>query len=102
VGGSYHNTTNAGAELARYERAARSQDEQVAELFRSYVSPFSPSEAHRMLRTRAPLTSIRRAITNLTRAGVLERTDEQAMGPYGRPEYRWKLARGEPQQGLLL
>lgn len=99
----YHNTTSSiGAERARYEAAATSQDERVAALFRKH-EPFglTPSQAHRALGTRAPITSIRRAITNLAAIGVLEKTDTQIKGPYGRPEYRWRV-KPAPRQGRLL
>ena len=38
-----------------------------------------------------PLTSIRRAITNLTFPGSLVKTNVKTTGPYGRPEYYWRL-----------
>jgi hypothetical protein len=99
----YHNTTDShGAELARYERAAESQDERIVAIFRKHA-PFglTPSQVHRALATGAPITSIRRAISNLTDCGVLDKTREQVKGPYGRPEYRWKV-RLEPRQERLL
>ena len=38
-----------------------------------------------------PLTSIRRAMTNLTKAGYLEKTPVYAMGPYLRKVHTWRL-----------
>lgn len=99
----YHNTTNSrGPELARYEREAATQDEAVAAVYRKHA-PFglSPSQCHRALGTQAPLTSIRRAITNLAKAGVLVKTGDQVRGQYGRPEHRWKLKTEPTQQRLL-
>ena len=99
---SHFNTTHEiGRTLAKFEAKADSQEAALVALFRAYVSPFSPSEAHRMLRTHAPLTSIRRAMTNLTARGVLERTAQKVSGAYGRPEYRWKLAAEAIQPRLL-
>lgn len=99
---SHFNTTHeTGRTLAQFEGKAASQEALLMALFRAYVSPFSPSEAHRMLRSRAPLTSIRRAMTNLTAQGLLVRTEQKASGPYGRPEFRWRL-RVEPSQGRLI
>ena len=40
----------------------------------------------------APLTSIRRAMTTLTKDGKLIKTDKQVPGIYGTPNYKWKLA----------
>lgn len=99
----FHNTTESrGAELARFELEAATQDEAVAAVYRKHA-PFglSPSQCHRALGTKAPLTSIRRAITNLAKAGVLVKTGEQVRGPFGKPEHRWKL-KAEPKQERLL
>ena len=41
--------------------------------------------------TMVPITSIRRAITNLTNDEKLVKTDNQKTGPYGKPSYCWKL-----------
>lgn len=102
---SYFNTTNArGAELARYETKARYQEERVANLFKKHAPfPLSPSRVHRALGGEAfgPLTSARRAITNLERAGVLEKLDRRMRGPYGRAEHLWRL-KGEPEQPRLI
>jgi hypothetical protein len=38
-----------------------------------------------------PLTSVRRAISTLTREGVLKKTDKQRTGYYGKREYMWRL-----------
>jgi hypothetical protein len=38
-----------------------------------------------------PITSIRRAMTNLTDAGFLEKTDHKRKGPKGKAEYIWKV-----------
>ncbi len=53
------------------------------------------SQAHRLYPDNGtPLTSIRRAITVLTNKGLLQKTDEQISGVYGKPEYVWKYKRG--------
>ncbi len=38
-----------------------------------------------------PITSIRRAMTNLTNRGNLVKTDAQVTGAKGKPEYIWKI-----------
>ena len=48
-----------------------------------------------------PLTSIRRALTNLTNAGELVKTDKQMKGMYGRPEHQWRLAPKHDQGELF-
>jgi hypothetical protein len=102
VADQFYNTTNErGAELARAVAATAKQDELVLALFRKHAPvALSPSQAHRALATRAPLTSIRRAITNLTDANLLERTDVKVRGPYGRREHKWRV-KGAPKQERL-
>lgn len=93
---SYFNTTHLdGPDLRAALRAAEGQDEVVLAIFRMARSPMSPSHAHAVTQAmgrRWPLTSIRRSVTNLTKDGKLERLDRKQMGPFGRPEYLWKLA----------
>ena len=45
-----------------------------------------------------PITSVRRAMTNLTKAGLLEKTGDKVLGEYGVMVNTWKLAPKEPKQ----
>ena len=97
---AYHNTC--GLEDTReFERKALSQDEAIMEWIQCRVFGylFSPSQIHEMVMSEAPITSVRRSLTGLTKAGLLIRTDMLVDGPYGRPEGLWKLA--EPVQTNL-
>ena len=38
-----------------------------------------------------PLTSVRRAITNLSSDGELVKTNDKVTGIYGKPEHLWRL-----------
>lgn len=98
---SYHNTTNSdGADLVEYELKADTQEALIFAFFESHPDrELSPSYVHQHVLPRAPITSVRRAISNLTHAGLLTKTDTQLDGPYGRPEYLWQLTR--PTQGRL-
>jgi len=63
---------------------------------------YTPSQVMNWLRDdlgNPPLTSIRRAMSNLSTRGLLVKTNKQHPGLYGRPEYYWKLP--EPEQGEL-
>jgi hypothetical protein len=44
------------------------------------------------LNLNCPITSIRRAITNLTDAGKIIKTDQYVKGNYGKLEHLWELA----------
>lgn len=105
---SYHNTTHStDSDLRRFETKAQSQEELIERFMRDVGHPMAPSEVQRALHLdRVPITSIRRAMTNLTKAGILEKTVIQVTGPFGRPEYRWKVriveSWSDPSQRSLL
>jgi len=92
---SYHNTTDSsGQTLIEYNQKAETQEQKILQFFQeNRGSFFTPSEIHEYTYSRnTPLTSIRRAISNLTRQGFLIKTTEQRQGYYDRPEYIWRLA----------
>ena len=92
---SFHNTTNEKPHVVDlYETKARSQDEEVLALMKRLSGPASPSEVHAYFPL-YPITSIRRAMTNLTSDGKLEKLDRKIKGPYGRPEYLWRVPKGQ-------
>lgn len=89
---SYFNTTRqTGDQLAQYREQAATQESVIIQFFREHPhSAYTPSDLSKLL-PRAPLTSIRRAVTNLTRQGLLEKTTSQKAGIYNRPEHKWRL-----------
>lgn len=88
---SYYNTTNeSGATLKNNVEKAKSQEEKLLEHFYNFVWGFNPSLLHSAFES-YPITSIRRALTNLTKQGKLIKTYEKRIGMYGRSEYVWKL-----------
>ena len=98
---AYHNTC--GIEDTReFERKALTQDEAIMRRFSKggFESCFAPSYINKYWLPNAPITSVRRSLTGLTKAGLLIKTSYLVDGPYGRPEGTWKLA--EPVQGRLL
>lgn len=90
---TYYNTTKStGEELGRFKFSAERQERLVLAYFRDRAwRGFTPSQVRLGMKTQAPLTSIRRAIANLTKEGLLRKSDLQAPGPYGRPEHIWTL-----------
>jgi len=92
---TYHNTTEqTGPELKEYRCKARTQDLAILGFFTANAGrKYTASEVHSWLtRTysnwqRVPLTSVRRAMTNLHQSNKINKTEDQRMGPYGRPEY---------------
>ncbi|MFA5420319.1 MAG: hypothetical protein WC341_17835 [Bacteroidales bacterium] len=116
---SYFNTTSE-PDPTLFEVKARTQEQIILEIFRSHEN-LTASECHKLFPGLAPLTSIRRAITNLatdtytsvngifrvTRYGgvtpqqfpmcalfapaKLFKTDQKRIGIYGRPEYAYEI-----------
>lgn len=90
----YYNTTNLhNPELKECQEKAKTQDEIVLAFFQKYEgSNWSPDEVHRYLKLpRVPLTSIRRAISNLEHSGRLVKTGNQRIGSFGRKTNCWKI-----------
>jgi hypothetical protein len=85
----YYNTTNESAEqLKMFKGKATKQENEILQLFKR-DSFLSPSDVQKEFQN-YPLTSVRRAITNLTIAGLLEKTADKRPGIYGRNECVWK------------
>lgn len=99
---SHHNTTHeTGETLAGLEAAARTQEDRVLAFFRNHFRSvgWTPSEVNEIIMPESPLTSTRRAMTNLTYDGKLVRTEIKRTGPYGRAEFAWQVA--GPEQASL-
>ena len=90
---NYFDTTHAGEQLSLYESLAKTQNERIYEYFHNRPGASkSPSQMQAELGMHnVPLTSIRRAMTTLTKEGRLEKTWRKVKGPYNRDEFCWKL-----------
>lgn len=89
---SFFNTTGeTGATLATYRNKAAEQDNEVLDIIDRLGGSASPSQVWRAVSKKWPITSCRRAMTNLTNAGKLVKTGEKRAGEYGRAECVWRL-----------
>lgn len=90
----YYNTNKvAGETLANAQIAAKGQEEAVLKFFRSRAGHLlTPEDALTVLHQNTPLTSVRRAITNLTIKGWLTKTETMKLGRYGKPIHYWTYA----------
>lgn len=88
----YYNTNNhEGQMLLDFESQADSQEERILAIFKAKPS-LAPSQVWNAYgNKRTPITSIRRAITNLSKEGRLIKTQEKQIGMFGRPESVYKL-----------
>ena len=98
----YFNTNNeSGEDLSSSRGKAMSQQDFILDSIRSHPTrTFSPHDLE-WLCPDSPITSIRRAISNLTEAGYLEKTDKMVMGPYGKKVHTWRLKTKDGQLTLL-
>ncbi len=96
---NFNNTTNlTGKQLKKAIDTSKSQEDIVLALFKM-GSKFSPSQIYKILDVKWPLTSVRRAISNLTYTGHLVKTEDKVLVEYGSPEYVWKYNRATPTEG---
>lgn len=93
----YYNTNSEyGRELSDSRERALRQQNRILSYFLSFPNDtFTPEEVHKALfSSYVPLTSVRRAITNLTAAGKLMKTENMKISQYGKKCHAW---RGVPQ-----
>ena len=89
---SFYNTIHeTGNTLKESHRKVRSQEGKILNYFLMYGTPLSPSMILQKMNLNCPLTSIRRAFTNLTIDNKLIKTDEYTIGDYGKREHLWEL-----------
>jgi len=89
---SYYNTNNeSGATLKDSIKKASSQEERIARFYSPIKTLFTAEEAHQSLfKGDVPLTSVRRAITNLTKQGSFVKTTTMKVGKYGKLIHTYK------------
>lgn len=101
---SFYNTISlTGDALKKARDNASLQEAVIAAIFNDNPgAKLSPSMIMDIfvthLQKNVPITSVRRGLTNLTTGnqkkgieGILEKTPETRIGPYGLPEHLWKL-----------
>lgn len=107
---TFHNTIGLeGQELKQAEIQAGTQQGRILEYFKrdptAWHTPDDVWDAvfpEPITGMRTPLQSIRRAITNLEKAGHLVKSYEaKVMGRYGKRTNQWALCHGQVQQTLF-
>lgn len=94
---TYYNTNGlTGDALKDAIARAKSLEASILLLFVNTGRNFSPSQVLKLMERagkKNPITSIRRALTNLTSSGDLVKTMEQVKGQYDLPEHVWSINR---------
>ena len=92
---SFHNTINLnGSSLDRAEDKAKTQEERVLAFFCGVGDrEYTPDEVLMFVfNDSIPITSVRRAMTNLANDGYLKKTEIMRPGQYGKRTHAWRLA----------
>jgi len=99
---SYYNTTAIkDTDLIKaYEEKAKTQKDLVLDVFKSRSDrEYTPFEVREFLigagciHPNTPITSIRRAVTDLANEGLIERTGGKKLEAFGRMNFCWRLRR---------
>lgn len=87
----FFNTINLSGELLEKARkeCAKAEVEILTFFINNHTQSFTPLEV--CDRVGGLFTSVRRAITNLTNRGYLEKTEEQKKERYGKVNFCWKI-----------
>ena len=94
---NFFNTINLeGKALEVANKKAVSQEDRIIRIFKQSVYPdLTASEVHKLYQLMngcdTPITSIRRAMTTLSKSGRLVKTSKARTGLYGKPNYTYKL-----------
>ena len=88
----YHDTIPAPPQLRlEFERKAVKQDCKILEFFKVHpFRDFTPPEVHKAIGYPGPVSSVRRAITNLTKEGWLQKTGNLRPGEFYASNNCWK------------
>ena len=92
---SYYNTNNErGETLTRSRRRVNVQEREIIAVFNGRPGrKMTPFDVQDDVGHHVPITSIRRAITNLTTKGTLTKCDIMKAGRYGKMNHCWELVR---------
>jgi len=77
--------------IIELEKVEKQQDKVITIFEVSMMLGLTPTEVFKALGEQYPITSIRRAFTNLTEAGKLRKTIKMRKGMYGKMNYVWEL-----------
>ena len=88
---SYYNTVGIkGEQLEGRKVRTHTQKEQIHAIFKG-AGELTPFDVQKVF-PQWPITSIRRAISDLTKEGRLLKTENRKKGDYGHENYTWKYA----------
>jgi Fe2+ or Zn2+ uptake regulation protein len=91
----FNTTSESGATVKQFTVKAESQNKRVVRILTEAGTHLSPSEVWarycKYYNAKTPITSIRRALSDLTKNGVIEMVYVKKIGLFGRPTYQWRV-----------
>ena len=92
---TFYKTINLPADELRSARESNNvQNTRVLSIFEKHpdgLTPFEVGAIYNGQHPEIPLTSVRRAVTDLEKSGRLEKTGAMRKGGYGKPNHVWKI-----------
>lgn len=93
---SFHNTIKLSDEqVEEVDAVCKSQEDRIMAIFHQQKKPLTPFELEQLygqLYHPVPITSIRRALTNLTKIEKLVKSnDADKKGEYGKANHTWRV-----------
>ena len=95
---NFHNTTNESSEYVTERKEKNKSQEQIVFEFFQQKKKLSASEVLSLFPGNVPITSIRRAISNLQYDNKIEITKHKKEGLYGAPEHYYIISGFENRQ----
>jgi hypothetical protein len=87
----YNTNKESPSEACNSTAKTQKQEVVILDFFKKQQQPQSPSMVHKAFFELWPITSVRRAMTDLTLAGELVKTKDTVPGAYGKREHLWAL-----------
>lgn len=97
----FYNTINVQENQLQmqFENQTERQEDVVLSIFMMKRVPMTPMEVHAVAERIGfnwPITSVRRAMSDLTRANKLRKTQDMKDELYGKPNHKWELITNKP------
>ena len=87
----YQTIEQVDSAIKESNKKTKRQEDLIYSLFVKCNQPLSPSMVLSQSGLNCPITSIRRAMSDLTNEGKLVKTNRQVKGIYGKAEHLWEL-----------
>tara|TARA_R100000700_G_C3096003_1_gene95192 strand:+ start:228 stop:557 length:330 start_codon:yes stop_codon:yes gene_type:complete len=87
----YQTIDQVDSAIKESNKKTKRQEDLIYSLFVKCNQPLSPSMVLSQSGLNCPITSIRRAMSDLTNEGKLVKTNRQVKGIYGKAEHLWEL-----------